>query len=76
MWLKALPPQKARAHKLPASSSFLVLPKQENLRPKLAPAHFVSAAAVVPRPAPLVLQPLGSRSAEEVAVQPETDVLS
>lgn len=57
VWLKAQPPKKARAHKLPASSSFLVFPKQENLRPKLAPAHFVSAAAVVPRPAPLVLQP-------------------
>lgn len=57
MWLKALPPQKARAHKLPASSSFLGLPKQENLRPRLAPAHFVPGAAVVPRPAPLVLQP-------------------
>jgi hypothetical protein len=55
--LKLCRPKKARAHKLPASSSFLVLPKQENLRPKLAPAHFVSAAAVVLRPAPLVLQP-------------------
>lgn len=54
--LRALPPKKARAHTMPASS-FLALPKQENWRPKLAPAHFVSAAAVVPRPAPLVLQP-------------------
>lgn len=44
--------EKACAHALPAGS-LPALPGQENRRPKLAPAHLVSAAAVVLRPAPV-----------------------
>lgn len=42
--------EKPSAHALPAAS-LLPLAAQENLRPELAPAHLVSAAAVVWRPA-------------------------
>lgn len=68
--------EKASAHALRAGS-LLELPGQENRRPKLAPAHSDSAAAVVSRPAPRLPPPdpapPSSRSAAEVEVQSAAD---